>query len=237
MKIHKFIIAMPLIFIGGWIALLALYVVVLLGAGAVGYVRESIFGSPKDHQLMTHLTIYVDNPALQDGAGVLVAGISIDEEKWRELENTNSIAMLNPNNPKAKEVKAGDKHFGAIVSSPASAVEIYYPKNGSYTFNFLPYPNAQGNVKELKTEVLSGGGRSQLPDPETGKLINWPSEVTVAVFGKKYSLSWAKTVESSFFASDDEEKNKIYKINKFSGVRVIEITPLGIEKILERTKG
>lgn len=66
MKILKIIIAIPLLFLAGWIALLALYVVVLLLAGLIGIAHEGLFGSEADRKVQTHVTIYVD-PALQRG--------------------------------------------------------------------------------------------------------------------------------------------------------------------------
>jgi hypothetical protein len=48
MKILKIIIAIPLLFLAGWIALLALYVVVLLLAGLIGIAHEGLFGSEAD---------------------------------------------------------------------------------------------------------------------------------------------------------------------------------------------
>jgi hypothetical protein len=234
-KIFKFIVALPLIYVAGFFTLIGLYVTVMLGAGVVGYAYESDFGGNKDQLLKTHITIYVDNPVLLDGGIVLVAGIPINEKKWRVLENTNNIAMLDPGNPKTKDVKVGDKHFGVVVSSVASAVEFYYPENGSYTYNFLLNPRTLIKSNQLQTKVLSTGSRQQLPDPETGKLIDWPSENTVAIIGKKNNDVWVRCAEANFFNADEKESKEVYKINKSSGLRVIEITPKGIEKYFNKS--
>lgn len=101
MKILKVIIAIPLLYLAFWIALLTLYVVVLLLAGFVGIAYEELFGSDADRRAQTHATIYVD-PALQRDAGIVtVAAIAVDEQKWLQIsgaakEEKTSLAVLDP---------------------------------------------------------------------------------------------------------------------------------------------
>jgi hypothetical protein len=240
MKILKIIIAIPLLFLAGWIALLALYVVVLLLAGFVGMAHEGLFGSEADRRVQTHVTIYVD-PALQrDGGVVTVAAIAVDEQKWLQIssaaqEEKTSLAMLDPLNPKIQKVKVGDLHSGVVISSAASTVEIYHLKNGSYTYNFLPLPHAavtasQPALAPVETKIVTAGSGSNLRDPETGGQLDWPSVNVVAVLGTKNSENWARAAHLQFSNIDEKDFNQTYSITKSPTTRVMQVTEFGFKK-------
>jgi hypothetical protein len=231
LKILKVILAIPLIFIGFWIAVMALYAAVLVGGGLFGGAYEHVFGSERDRMATSHLTIYVD-PALQaDGGVTTVVGMPVDEKQWQAINSNRSAAMLDPTNPKAKQVKPIDKHFGVTLTSSASVVELYHPKNGTFTYNFLPLPLPRTDMSgTLQTKVISAGSASRMPDPETGQPIDYPSLQIISIAGAKHNESWARMAEYNFSNVKDEDKALAYKITKSPGVRVIEMTPFGLEK-------
>jgi hypothetical protein len=240
MKILKIILAIPLIFLAGWVALLALYVMVLLLAGLAGGAHEWVFGSEADRQVQTHVTIYVDAPLQQDGGVVIVAAIPVDEQKWLQMssaakENPNNLAMLDPLNPKIKKVKVGDLHSGIVISSAASTVEIYHPKNGSFTYNFLSLPKSTATLGEptlakLETKVVTAGSGSSLRDPETGGQMDWPSINVVAIAGSKNDERWARAADHQFSRIDEKDFSQAYKIAKSPTTRVMQVTEFGLKK-------
>jgi hypothetical protein len=231
LKILKVILAIPLIYVGFWIAIMALYAAVLVGAGLFGVAYDYVFGSERDRMATSHLTIYID-PALQaDGGVTTVVGMPMDEKQWQAINSNHSAAMLDPANSKAKQVKPIDKHFGVTLTSSASVVELYHPKNGTFTYNFLPLPLPKtDNLGALQTKVISAGSASLMPDPETGKPIDYPSLQIISIKGAKYSESWARMAEYNFSSVKDEDKALAYKITKSPGIRAIEMTPFGLEK-------
>jgi hypothetical protein len=243
LKLLKTILAIPLIYIGFWIAVLALYAVLLVGGGLFGGAYEYIFGSDQDRLATSHLTIYIDHAVQADGGVVTIASRPIDEKQWQAMNSNPSLAMLDPTNPKAKQVKPIDKHFGVTLASSASVVELYHPKNGTFTYNFLPVPLsspatsaiASSSLKTkmaaaLQTKVISAGSASSMSDPETGLPIDYPSLQTTLIQGAKYNESRARAAVHNFSNVKDEDKASAYKITKSPGVRVIEMTPFGINK-------
>jgi hypothetical protein len=245
LKILKYILAIPLLFVGLWIVAMALYAAVLVGAGLVGGAYEYVFGSERDRMATSHLTIYVDPAVQADGGVTTVVGMPIDEKQWQAINGNRSAAMLDPTNPKAKQVKPIDKHFGVTLASSASVVELYHPKNGTFTYNFLPLPSSTSSkvssspalslpktdkLGALQTKVISAGSASRMPDPETGQPIDYPSLQIISIAGAKYNESWARMAEYNFSNVKDEDKPLAYKITKSPGVRAIEMTPFGLEK-------
>jgi hypothetical protein len=236
LKILKVILAIPLVYIGFWIAVMALYAAVLVGAGLFGLAYDYVFGSESERMATSHLTIYVDPAVQADGGVVTVVGMPMDEKQWQAIDTSSSTAMLDPANPKAKQVKPIDKHFGVTLRSSASVVEIYHPKTGTFTYNFLPLPLPKtDNLGALQTKVISAGSASLMPDPETGKPIDYPSLQIISIKGAKYSESWARKAEYDFSSVKDEDKPLAYKITKSPGTRLIEITSFGFNKYFNRS--
>jgi hypothetical protein len=247
-KIGKIIIAIPLAFLALWIALLSLYVVVLLAAGLVGGVHEYFFGRESDRKVNTHVTIYVSRALQQEGGAVVVSGIPVNPQAWLDIQNaakhsTANLAMLDPQNPKAAQVKAVDQHMGVMVSSAVSIVEIYYPQDGAYTYNFLSLPNTVTTATataattlnlpapaQVQTKVVTSGSVTSLRDPETGGTIDWPFSTVVAVAGAKHSEDWARSVGNQFSRVESNEFSQVYKITKVPAVRVMEVTAFGMKK-------
>ncbi|WP_394999094.1 hypothetical protein [Acinetobacter sp.] len=240
MKILKIILAIPLLFLGGWIALLALYTAVLILAGLAGAAYEGVFGSDADRKVQTHVTIYVDPQLQQDGGVVTVAAVPVDEQQWMKIShasanNKHNLAMLDPANPKQKKVKLGDLHGGVVISSTASSVEIYYPKTGSYTYNFLSLPRSTASVNEtalapLETKVVTAGSGSSLRDPETGGTMDWPSVNVLAIMGSKNKEGWARSADYQFSRIDEKEFSQAYTITKSPTTRVMQVTEFGLNK-------
>jgi hypothetical protein len=240
MKFFKIILAIPLLFLAGWVALLVLYVAVLSLAGLAGLTHEWLLGSEADRKVQTHVTIYVDSALQQDGGVVIVAAIPVDEQKWLQMsaaakEDANSLAMLDPQNPKIKQVKVGDLHGGVVISSSASTVEIYHPKDGSYTYNFLSLPKAivalsAASSMQLETKVVTAGSGSSLRDPETGGQVDWPSVNVVAIMGSKNGETWARSANYQFSRIDEKDYDQAYKITKSFTTRVMQVTEFGLKK-------
>jgi hypothetical protein len=241
-KIGKVIIAIPLAFLALWIALLSLYVAVLLAAGLVGSIHEYIFGRESDRKVNTHVTIYVDTALQQEGGAVVVSAIPVNPQTWLDIQNaakqsTTNLAMLDPQNPKAAQVKTVDQHVGVIVSSAVSIVEIHYPQDGAYTYNFLSLPITATTATlsmpvpaQVQTKVVTSGSITSLRDPETGGTIDWPSSIVVAVDGAKHSDTWIRSVGNQFSRIDPKDFSQVYKITKLPAVRVMEVTAFGMKK-------
>lgn len=240
MKFLKIILAIPLLFLGGWIAFLALYTAVLLLAGVVGVAYEGVFGSEADRQVQTHVTIYVAPQLQREGGVVTVAAIPVDAQKWLQMtaaanESKTNLAMLDPSNPKLKKVKEGDLHSGVVISSAASSVEIYYPTTGSYTYNFLSLPKVTAAMNEpalapLETKVVTAGSGSSLRDPETGGQMDWPDVNVLAIMGVKNKEDWARSADYQFSNIDDKEFSQAYTITKSPTTRVMQVTEFGLNK-------
>jgi hypothetical protein len=244
MKFLKIILAIPLLFLGGWIAFLALYMTVLIVAGMIGVAYEGVFGSDAERQMQTHVTIYVDAQLQREGGVVSVAAIPVDDQKWLQINRDynygkNSLAMLDPTNPKEIEVKSTDLHIGVVISSAASMVEIYHPKKGSITYNFLPLPKdtalATASIgasppTKLETKVVTAGSGSSLRDPETGGQMDWPHVNVLAIMGIKNKEGWARSADYQFSNIDDKEFSQAYTITKSPGTRVMQVTEFGLNK-------
>jgi hypothetical protein len=156
--------------------------------------------------------------------GALIVGhyISAPSPEWRAIKADDNPAVADDGNPKKAQVGEHDKLFGAVVSSPVTIVEFRYPENGSYTFNFLPAKGARREYGEnLKTELVLVGSGSQVPDPETLELVEWPSLDTVAVLGSKRDQAWSRLAKATFTRALD----KGMTIGHFQGVRTMAMTP------------
>lgn len=244
MKFLKIILAIPLLFLAGWVAFIALYAAVLILGGWVGGAYEGVFGIESDRKVQTHVTIYVDTQLQRDGGMVTVSALPVDEQQWLQISlaakrSNNNLAMLDPTNLKQKKVKPGDLHGGVIISSAASSVEIYYPKTGSYTYNFLSLPKASASMSEptskqletrLETKVVSAGSSSLLRDPETGGQMDWPSVNVLAIMGSKRGESWARGADYQFSSIDEKDFSQAYKITKSPVTRVMQVTEFGLKK-------
>jgi hypothetical protein len=204
----------------------------ILMAGAVT-VLLAIGGavwSEKETQVTTHLTIYVDPVVAREGGMVIVSGIPVARSEWEKLADTDAVAMWDITNGKHQQVKPGDKHFGVIVTSIATAIELIYPEDGTYTFNFLKVPS-DGAPPALITERVSDGSATDIRDPATGKMLDWPSESIVSVNGTERGANWARAVDARFFVLTGPESHKYYRTSSYAGGRMIEITQEGIRKL------
>ncbi len=240
MKLLKVILAIPLLLLGAWIAFLALYLTVLIVAGMIGVAYEGVFGSDAERQVQTHVTIYVEPRLQREGGVVTIAAIPVDDEKWLQIKREyrygkDSLAMLDSTNPKQIEVKRDDLHSGVVISSAATSVEIYHPKLGSYTYNFLPLPKTTAGVNEtalapLETKVVTAGSGSRLRDPETGGQMDWPSVNVLAIMGTKHGEGWARAADYQFSDIDEKDFKQAYAITKSPATRVMQVTEFGLNK-------
>ena len=203
---------------------------------AVGASVAFSYFSPEKKILKTHLTIYVEPPVLLEGGGVIVAGRPIPEAQWRALKEGYNPVTEDPDNPKKLHVKEGDRHFGAIVTSPASAVEFFYPENGSYTFNFRILPKTEEKYPEpLVTELITFGSGG-IKDPETGEDVEWPSKENIRIHGKKYQGPWVQMMSTKFRDAFYKPEKEYIKINHFLGSKTLFLTPAGIERYIRENK-
>jgi hypothetical protein len=186
--------------------------------------------SERGREVASHLTIYVDPVIARDGGLIIISGIPIARSEWEELTDTDAVAMWDTSNGKHQQVKPGDKHFGVIVTSKATAIELIYPEDGTYTFNFLKVPSDNASPA-LITERISDGSATDIRDPATGKMLDWPSESIIAVNGAERSANWARTVDARFFVLTGPESHKYYRTSSYAGGRMIEITEDGILKL------
>lgn len=204
--------------------------VAILFIGAISITAISDWAT-QDKTVQTHLTIYLDEPILSEGGGIIVAARPIAEAEWLKLSDGFNPADSDQSNPKRAQVQDGDRHFGAVVSSSASAVEFFYPENGSYTFNILPKPGKRlQDGKELQTEATSDGSR-EIFDPETGQKISWLT-TTIFVHGNKYDVQWVRLFNVTF---SDVNKEEI-SVTKFLGSRVLALSKEAVEKYVVNSK-
>jgi hypothetical protein len=199
-------------------------VVMLLGVTGVVWFE-------KERKVTTHLTIYVDPVVAREGGMIIISALPLAQTEWNKLPDTDTTAMWDKTNGKHQQVAVGDKHFGVVVTSKAAAVEVFYPADGTYTFNFLKYPTDTSSTS-LITERLEVGSGSALPDPATGKSMDWPSESLIAISGTEHGPSWVRMVDDRFLDLSGPEGFKYYSIMLYSGGRLIELTQAGLEKIV-----
>jgi hypothetical protein len=199
------------------------FVVLLAVGGAVW--------SEKETEVTTHLTIYVDPTVAREGGMVIISALPITRAEWEKLPDTDTTAMWDQANGKRQQVAADDKHFGVVVTSKAAAVEVLYPDDGTYTFNFLKVPTDTPSPA-LNTERTSVGSGSMMPDPASGGHMEWPSMSTITIRSTDGSASIADDLDSRFFDLTGPENHKFYRISAYAGGRVIEITDEGLEKLL-----
>jgi hypothetical protein len=189
--------------------------------------------SQRKNEVSSHLTIYVDPVTARNGGMVIISALPVGQSEWEKLPDTDTVAMWDKTNGKKSQVAAGDKHFGVVLTSKAAAVEVFYPEDGTYTFNFLKYPTDMSSTV-LTTERLEIGSGTALPDPATGQTMDWPSESLIAISGAEHGPNWVRRVDDRFLDLTGPESSRFYAISAFSGGRLIELTDAGLAKV---TKG
>jgi hypothetical protein len=206
--------------------------ILVFAAGTLLYLASGPI--TEDRQLTTHLTIYVADKIAEEGGLVTVTGIPIPRESWTQLPTTNQMAMWDPMNGKANHVQPGERHFGLLVTAPASVVEFLYPEDGTYTFNFLRVPESRS--KPLDTAAVLIGSGSRMTDPEGGPPMDWPSINVIAIRGDLRGDGWARSIDGEFLylTGSPTENALYYRVNRFEGGRIIELTELGLAKVEER---
>jgi hypothetical protein len=187
--------------------------------------------SEKENELTTHLTVYVDPAVAREGGMVIISALPIPRADWENLPQTDPIAMWDPTNGKHQQVAAGDKHFGVVVSSKGAAVEVFYPDDGTYTFNFLKVPTDTAGPA-LITERTGVGSGSLMPDPAGGGHMEWPSMSDITIRSANGSATVANALDSRFFDLTGSENFKYYRITTYAGGRLIEITDEGLAELL-----
>lgn len=154
----------------------------------------SFASNDKEPTLKSHLTLYVGEPLLSEGGTVIVASIPIPEAQWRALKGDN-WADDDPDNRKRSTLGEGDRLFGAGVSGRANFVEMYYPENGTFGFDFVQVPDA--NIVNIKTErILVGSGG--WTDRATNTRIEWPDMSVIYVSGSEAIVSESHIISDSF---------------------------------------
>ena len=183
----------------------------------------------------THITIYLDDPILTEGGAVIIAGMPVSKEEWSKEGVDENLARLDPTNPTIPRVRKGDQHLGVIVRSTASAVEFNYPKEGSYTFNFLPVPDAAVTPARLQTEMLLVGSVDKIPVPhEEGEYYDWPSNEIIHVFGKENDQGFTRSARVGFLRGFSRREWDRYVFTNYDRARTIELTPDGVNAYVRR---
>ena len=180
--------------------------------------------------MSAHLTVYVDAVLAREGGVVIISALPISADEWNKLPATDDTAMLDPTNGKQQEVAAGYKHFGVIAASKASAIELFYPSDATYTFNFLILPG-EASSTPLTTERVGIGSTEKITDPASGAMMDWPSISVIAISGTERGANWARVLDDRFFDLTGPESYKYYRTTPYAGGRLIEITEDGIKKL------
>ncbi len=212
----------------GIFALFVLYCatwVTVIFVGALKYAKAEEIR--RATQLRGHVTLYIGEPLLSEGGGVIVASIPIPEDEWKALEGVN-LADADPDNQKRAALREGDRLFGAPLSARFNWVELYYPEGGTFGFNFVVDPSVE-NPKPLVTErILVGSGG--WVNWETSERHTWPDVSTIYVAGSKTEEGDARSIRMS--------QSRILNLGvpdlEFEGVKVI--TP-SISQVTEGTFG
>lgn len=184
----------------------------------------------KGTEVTSHLTIYVGPKLLRQGGVVIISALPLPRAEWEKLPDTDALAMWDKSNGKHQQVKPEDKHFGVIIDTRATAVELYYPDDGTYTFNLLRTPADTAILTTRRTGVGSG---SMMPDPQTGGHMDWPSMSTIEIVGSDGGISTSAELESQFFDLTGPDNATYYRVNGYSAGRVITITDAGLVKLHE----
>jgi hypothetical protein len=186
--------------------------------------------SQKGQAVTSHLTIYVGPKLVREGGVVIISALPLPRDEWEKLPDTDALAMWDKANGKHQQVKAEDKHFGIIIDNQATAVELYYPDDGTYTFNLLKTPSDTAILTTKRTGVGSG---SMMPDPQTGGHMEWPSMSTIEIVGSAGGVNTSEELESQFFDLTGPDNSTYYRVNGYSAGRIITITDAGLVKLRE----
>lgn len=206
-----------------------------LGVGLMSICAAAYHSQTRqDEYSRTHLTIYLEPPLLDEGGSIVVAGIPVPDEEWQAIANGPNPANDDSANPKTRDVQPSDRHFGAVVSSPASAVEFRYPESGSYTFNLRIHPN-HGARDDLQTkQILVGSGNTI--DPETGERLEWPSQAVIHIVGPKRDEEWARLMAFTFKRAFSRGEPDDVSVSRFEGVRILSLSDDAIERFVVDTQ-
>jgi hypothetical protein len=188
-------------------------------AGSVAFT----YAQQNEAVMNTHLTIFVTPELVEQGGLVIVSGVSVPQADWDLLPKTNSLALLDPANPKARQVADTDKHFGVVVSEPVTRVEFLYPEQGSYSFNFLVDPSS-GAAPELVTSRISVGN-STVSDLDTGEMVTRDSESSIAIIGAGRPEAWARQAEVWFYTEATFENRETLILRVFEAGRTVALRP------------
>ncbi|WEO70544.1 hypothetical protein [Agrobacterium vitis] len=190
---------------------------ILLAVAALYAVDQN---QAKEPELSTRLIITVNQPMLETGGAVIVAGRSMPENQWRLLKAD------------ADGRTSQEKVFHASISSPGSIIELFYPDTGTYTFKFEADPKHQ--ERSLVTKLLTIGS-GQSTDPETKEQISWDSTSDIHVVGDQYDEGWARIFHSSFGIALADGSASDVTVERFSAGRVISLSAHAINKFVRDT--
>jgi hypothetical protein len=148
----------------------------------------------KDASLKSHLTLYVGEPLLSNGGTVVVASIPLPETEWRALEGANWAAD-DPDNRKRPTLGPNDILFGASITERANFVEMYYPENGTFGFDFVVAPGLN-NPPNLRTERISIGSGGWTHWASRTDTI-WPDVSVIHIEGASSDKTQSRVVSSN----------------------------------------
>ena len=120
---------------------------------------------------------------------MIVVSNSMPLDQWRDLPQGRNPARDDPHNEKKKDIRQGDRLFGAVASEKVSIIEFVYPEGGTFGFNLVPLPqpddsNAPAPALMTKRVLVGDGGYRYW---QTGKEYLWESVSTIYVAGPEAS--------------------------------------------------
>ncbi|MBT2245795.1 hypothetical protein JQK15_19970 [Sphingobium sp. BHU LFT2] len=170
-------------------------------------------------ELSTRLIISVARPLDETGGAIIVSGRPIPDDEWRALEADGG------NNSR--------KEFNLRVSSPASIVDFVYPQSGTYSFKIQR--TSSDDATPLRTRQILIGS-AEVHDPETNKLVTWPSMSVIHVEGDTYDAGWARIFASTFDGAFRQEDKDALLIQRFAAGRILSLSRSAIEAVVQDSK-
>lgn len=170
---------------------------------------------------MTRLIISVEQPLNKEGGAVIVSGRQISDDEWHAIETEEGSQNDN------------QKEFHVSVSSPASIVDFVYPQSGTYSFIFQSPPGSDASPLRTRQVLI---GSAEVTDPETKKVINWPSMSVIHVQGSTYDEGWARLLSSTFDLAFTGDDKAAVSIQRFPAGRVLSLSRSAIETYVRDTK-
>lgn len=139
------------------------------------------------------------------GGLVLVIGRPLPQNEWNRIADALSSSAEGP-------------ELVVHAEASATAIELFYPQEGTYTFS-LHSPHARA----LHTRELSVGA-GMVMDPETGRDIEWPSQSAIHVLGRHHDEAWSRSAADAFSQTFRDGSADEIVIDHYEGGRMISLS-------------